>query len=103
MVIEAGCTTEAIVPVPDGCANARGGLFNNATSSTWRDQGDYGINGYIPGVSGFGVGLEANLGYIQYADYGLETLALGFNPGADEPTLENQTVAGIASVSPIYV
>lgn len=59
------------------------------------DQGLFGINQD-------GVGFEANLGYSVNADYGLETLGLGFAGGPSEPTLENQTVAAFASKSPFY-
>ena len=52
-------------------------------------------------INGDGVGLEANLGYSEAADYGLETLGLGYV--ADGPTLENMTVAGIATTSPFYL
>jgi hypothetical protein len=94
VVLPHGCTSAAIDPVPADCASSRGGLFNNSTSSTWEDQGYFGINGD-------GVGLEANLGYSEAADYGLETLGLGYV--ADGPTLENMTVAGIATTSPFYL
>jgi hypothetical protein len=97
VVLPLGCTIAAINPLPDGCASSRGGLFNPNASSTWRDQGLFGINGD-------GVGLEANLGYVQNADYGLETLGLGFVAGgASGPTLNNQTVAGIETGSPFYL
>jgi hypothetical protein len=97
VVLPLGCTKQAINPVPNNCANARGGLFNPNSSSTWLDQGLFGINEN-------GVGFEADLGYSQSADYGLETLGLGFVAGdANGPTLENQTVAGIATTSPFYM
>lgn len=96
VVLPEGCTTQAANPIPDGCASARGGLFSKNGSSTWQDQGLYGINWN-------GIGLEANLGYDQHADYGLETLGLGYSAGAEGPTLLNQTVAGIGTVSPFYM
>ena len=97
VVFPLGCTSGAINPVPNGCASSRGGLFNPNTSHTWLDQGLYGINGG-------GVGFEADLGYSQNADYGLETLGLGFVAGGEDgPTLQNQTVAGIATGSPFYL
>jgi hypothetical protein len=97
VVLPLGCTSAAINPVPNDCANSRGGLFNPNTSSTWQDQGLFGINQD-------GVGFEANLGYSQNADYGQETLGLGFVAGgASGPTLKNQTVAGIATASPFYL
>ncbi|TVY17027.1 hypothetical protein LARI1_G006003 [Lachnellula arida] len=96
VVLPQGCDTIAIDPVPPNCASGRGGLFNPNTSTTWQDQGLFGINSD-------GVGLEAALGYTQYADYGLEDVGLGFSGGGiNTPTLKNQTVSGIASVSPIY-
>lgn len=37
-------------------------------------------------------------------DYGLEDVGLGFSGGGtNTPTLKNQTISGIASVSPIYL
>lgn len=97
VVLPQGCDTVAVNPIPPNCANSRGGLFNPNTSTTWQDQGLFGINGD-------GIGLEANLGYTQYGDYGLETVGLGFaGGGANTPTLKNQTVTGIASTSPIYL
>lgn len=97
VVLPPGCTTVAIKPVPDNCANARGGLFNLNSSSTWLDKGFFGINKD-------GVGLEANLGYSLDADYGLETVGLGFvGGGSNAPTLENQTVAGFGTKSPFYM
>jgi hypothetical protein len=95
VVLPLGCTTQAIKPVPSDCANSRGGLFTSNQSSTWMDQGLYGINQD-------GVGFEANLGYSVDANYGLETVGLGFSGGPSEPTLENQTVAAIAAKSPFY-
>jgi len=97
VVLPLGCTSLAINPVPNGCASSRGGLFNPNISSTWQDQGLFGINGD-------GVGFEENLGYSQAADYGLDTLGLGFVAGgANNPTLRNQTVAGIATATPFYL
>jgi hypothetical protein len=97
VVIPLGCTTPAFKPysVPSGCAQSRGGLFDFNQSSTWKDQGMFGINQE-------GVGLEANLGYQVDAEYGLETLGLAPG-GADGPTLEGQTVAAFASsTAPFY-
>ncbi|KAI3321647.1 acid protease [Xylariaceae sp. AK1471] len=90
---EYGCTTAAgLATVPANCAVSRGNLFNTNESSTWHELGDFGINQN-------GVGLEANLGYSQNASFGLETLGLGLTG----PSLENQTVAGIASAEPLYL
>jgi hypothetical protein len=96
VVLPQGCTTQAVNPLPANCAGSRGSLFAPNSSTTFHGQGIYSINGN-------GVGLEANLGYVQTAEYGLETLGLGFDGGQDGPTLKNQTVAGISSVSPFYM
>ncbi|KAF4633250.1 hypothetical protein G7Y89_g4868 [Cudoniella acicularis] len=91
------CSQELINPVPVNCASDRGGLFNANASSTWLDQGNYGINAN-------GVGFEANLGYSEAVDYGLETLGVGYvTDGTSGPTLTNQTVAGMPYVSPFYL
>ena len=45
---------------PTACTNARGGVFANATSSTWKDKGVYGLF------------VEQNLGYEVYGDYGFD-------------------------------
>ncbi|RDW58351.1 hypothetical protein BP5796_12281 [Coleophoma crateriformis] len=97
VVLPMGCTAAAFSgATPPDCATSRGGLFNKTASSTWYDQGDFGINGN-------GVGFEANLGYSVGADYGLDTLGLGYVPGSNGPTLHNQTVAAIAATSPFYM
>jgi len=54
--------------------------------------GTYGINQN-------GVGLEANLGYYQRAQFGLEHIGIGLIG----PSLNNQTVAGIATPEPFYL
>ncbi|KAH6643379.1 aspartic peptidase domain-containing protein [Truncatella angustata] len=92
VVSESGCSTAVFATVPAGCAVSRGNLFNWNDSSSWIDVGLYGINQD-------GVGLEANLGYSQRAEFGLETLAIGLTG----PSLENQTVAGIATAEPFYL
>lgn len=96
IVLPGGCTTNAMNPVPLECSNSRGGTFNNTLSRTWIDQGIFGING----VSN---GFEANLGYKFDADYGLDTLGLGYSDGVNGPTLKNQTVAAYAMASPLYM
>lgn len=93
---EYGCSTKVFATVPAGCASSRGMMFSPNTSSTWIDNGFFGINQD-------GVGLEANLGYSQAANFGTETLGLGLVAGANGVTLENQTVGGIASTSPFYL
>lgn len=54
--------------------------------------GSYGINQN-------GVGLEANLGYKQNAQFGLEHLGIGLTG----PALDNQSIAGIATAKPFYL
>ena len=97
VVLSPGCSSAAMNPVPNNCANSRGGLFDPDTSSTWQEQGLFGINQD-------GVGFEANLEYSQNASYGLETLGLGFVAGGSGgPTMQSQTVAGIETASPFYL
>ncbi len=96
VVLPQGCTTEAFQSgiVPLGCADSRGDLFYSNLSTTWDEQGFFGINDG-------GIGFEANLGYALYADYGLDTLGLGYV--SDGPTLKNQTILGFANASEFYL
>ncbi|OOQ91259.1 peptidase aspartic [Penicillium brasilianum] len=87
-----GCSTSVFSNAPSDCAVSRGTLFNASQSSSWQDLGLFGINQD-------GVGLEANLGYYQRADFALDTLSIGLTG----PTLKNQTVAGIATPEPFYL
>lgn len=89
---EIGCSEDVFTQVPPDCAVSRGNLFNPNKSSSWIDLGQYGINQN-------GVGLEANLGYSQNAQFGLEHMGIGLTG----PGLENQTVAGIATAKPFYL
>jgi len=87
-----GCSKDVFQEVPPDCAVSRGNLFDLNETSTWIDMGSYGINDN-------GVGLEANLGYSQNAQFGLEHLGIGLTG----PALDNQTVAGIVTASPFYM
>jgi hypothetical protein len=87
-----GCSSSVFTTVPSDCAVSRGNLFNANKSSTWHDLGLFGIQQN-------GVGLEANLGYSQRAEYGLDNLGLGLTG----PSLKNQTIAGIATPEPFYL
>jgi len=78
--------------VPPECADSRGELFNLNGTSTWQNQGTWGINAN-------GVGLEANLGYKQVAEYCVDTIGLGLTG----PVLKNQTVAGFVTAAPFYL
>ena len=87
-----GCSKSVFETVPSDCATSRGTLFQKNQSSSWQDLGLYGINEN-------GVGLEANLGYEQRAEFAQDTLGVGLSG----PKLKNQTVAGIATAEPFYL
>ncbi|KAF7712189.1 Uncharacterized protein PECH_003971 [Penicillium ucsense] len=89
---EYGCSRSVFETVPADCAVSRGTLFSVNQSTSWIDQGLFGINQQ-------GVGFEANLGYDVRADFGLETLGTGLSG----LKLKNQTVAGIAAPEPFYL
>ncbi|CAK7212879.1 hypothetical protein SCUCBS95973_001610 [Sporothrix curviconia] len=90
-------TAQGQADVPSDCPSSRGLLFQANASSTWLDEGLYGINDGR-------VGLEANLGYTQAAEFGLETLGTGLLSGSSGgPALPNQTVAIIGTASPFYL
>ncbi|KAL6718801.1 hypothetical protein ACLMJK_003035 [Lecanora helva] len=73
---------------PTSCPQSRGALFNINASTTWQDQGLYGV------------GLETNLpdyvGNYDVADYGMETVGLGI-PGSNGVTLPNHIVGALAT------
>ncbi|KAF3395854.1 hypothetical protein F1880_006818, partial [Penicillium rolfsii] len=87
-----GCSKSVFANAPTDCAVSRGTLYNMNESSSWHELGLFSINQN-------GVGLEANLGYDQRADFALEKLSIGLTG----PTLNNQTVAGIATSDPFYL
>jgi hypothetical protein len=87
-----GCSSSVFTTVPSNCAVSRGNLFDPNESSSWNDIGVYGINEN-------GVGLEANLGYYERVEFGLDTLGIGLTG----PTLDNQTIGGIVSAEPFYL
>ncbi|EXK23969.1 hypothetical protein FOMG_19283 [Fusarium oxysporum f. sp. melonis 26406] len=93
---EYGCSKEVFGKIPSDCTVSRGNMFEPNESSTWNELGTFGINGG-------GVGLEANLEYVQAAKFGLDTLGVGLVDGANGVTLENQTIGGIATASPFYL
>ncbi|KAL9596522.1 MAG: hypothetical protein Q9219_005743 [cf. Caloplaca sp. 3 TL-2023] len=70
-------------PVSEDCSTARGGLFNQSQSSTWKDLGPLTL------------ALEQNLGHNESAAYGLDRISLGISNATGGPTLDNQTIAGI--------
>ena len=67
------------------CSGSRGEIFDISGSKTWSVLGNYSL------------GIEANLGYTDIGDYGLDTVALGFTNATSGPTLQGQVVAGLAS------
>lgn len=87
-----GCSQSVFDTVPSNCAVSRGTLFNSNQSSSWDKLGLYGINSD-------GVGLEANLGYSERAEFALDTVGIGLTG----PRLANQTIAGIAAPDPFYL
>ncbi|RAL68182.1 hypothetical protein DID88_008889 [Monilinia fructigena] len=48
-------------------------------------------------------GADGHWRYNFDADYGLDTLGLGYADGANGPTLKNQTAAAYALASPLYI
>ncbi|GAB7352318.1 hypothetical protein MBLNU459_g2766t3 [Dothideomycetes sp. NU459] len=76
----AGCPTGTIA----GCENARGFLFNTNESLTW-----------VPN-SIFDLGLEMNLGLDSTANYGFDTITLGWQ-GSGLPSVQHSTIASLAT------
>ncbi len=76
--------SEGCVNSPSTCADARGGLFNPNTSSTWQYTGQYTL--YI----------EDNLDLRGGAKFGNDTVGLG-GQGSGTPTLDQQIVGGLAT------
>lgn len=74
-----GCPSDA----PPSCRDIRGGLFDNSTSSTWKELGIYPQQG-------------SNLYPPDNATYGLDTVGLGITEATGGPTLDSQVVAAIA-------
>ena len=95
LISTAGYQTWVVVPQgcvasdPPNCATLRGGQFVPSQSSTWRYNNE-SVNGT------FTLGLETNLDYSGNGDYGYDTVVLGYQ-GSDGPSLQQQTIAGIAT------
>ncbi|MCJ1290819.1 hypothetical protein MMC34_002361 [Xylographa carneopallida] len=79
VIISAGCPASVTT-----CPNGRGGIYTANTSSTWEDQGDYEL--YV----------EENLDIVGAGMFGNDTVSLAA-PGSGGPTLQKQTVGGIAA------
>ena len=80
VVLPQGCTPKD----PSNCEISRGGFFHSEQSHSWIQNGT------------FSFGLESNLGYDSRAEYGFDTVALGWQ-GSDGPSLQHQIIAGIAT------
>ena len=80
VVSKDGCTSRD----PSGCADDRGNLFTNGTSSTWEFEGN------------FELGVELNLPYRDFdrGGYGYDKLGVGY-PGSGGPSLDHQVIAAI--------
>ena len=95
LISTASYQTWAVVPQgcvasdPPDCAALRGGQLIPNRSSTWK-YNSANVNGT------FTLGLETNLGYSGNGDYGYDTVVLGYQ-GSNGPSLEQQTIAGIAT------
>ncbi|KAL2075540.1 hypothetical protein VTL71DRAFT_483 [Oculimacula yallundae] len=76
------CNTS--VGVKADCEEARGGFYDSAKSSTWKQSDQYQLQ------------LEEMLGYEGVGQYGFDTVGLGFRSDTG-PTLTNQIVSEIVS------
>ena len=79
-MLSAGCPSSH---APQGCVDVRGGLYSFANSSSWTNKGFFELG---PN--------EVNLGYNVSAEYGMDTVSLGFSNATGGPTLQGQVVAG---------
>ena len=70
-------------PPSSRCSDARGGLFDQNSSSTWESLGP------------FTLALEQNLGHNESGAYGLDTMSIGLTNAIGGPTLSSQIIAGI--------
>lgn len=84
-VLPQGCTSKD----PSNCEISRGQFFRTDRSQTWV-QNDMSVNGT------FSFTLKSNLGYFSNAQYGYDTVTLGWQ-GSGGPSLQHQVVAGIAT------
>jgi hypothetical protein len=76
---DGGCEGSGI---PTNCSNIRGSLFDYNASSTWTQNGEFGLF------------VEDTLGLSADGMFGFETVELGF-PGSGGPTLSNAVTAWI--------
>lgn len=85
VVLPQGCTSKD----PSNCESSRGEIFHPDQSRTWI-KNNFTANGT------FSFPLESNFGYRRNAEYGYDTLALGWKGSGGSP-LQHQVVAGIAT------
>lgn len=85
VVLPQGCTSRD----PSNCETSRGGVFRPDQSDTW-------VQNNLSTSGTFSFGLESNLGYFSNAQYGYDTVTLGWQ-GSGGPSLQQQVVAGIAT------
>lgn len=92
VVTPRGCERGPGAPLPSGCSDSRGGLFNYNQSTTWEPLGLHSL------------GLQQNLGRNEGGVYGADTLSLGISNATDGPlvlrgghTVQNQVIAGIGT------
>lgn len=85
VVLPQGCTSKD----PSNCESSRGEIFHPDQSRTWI-KNNFTANGT------FSFPLESNLGYVSNAEYGYDTLTLGWKGSGGSP-LQHQVVAGIAT------
>lgn len=76
-------TPDGCDPPSSTCTDARGGIFNQNQSSTWKDLGLFTLN------------LEQNLNHNESGAFGLDTISLGLSNATGGPTLDSQIIAGI--------
>lgn len=96
VLISTAATNTWVVADPEGCegfalpncADTRGALFNPNKSSTWVDNGPFGLL------------VEQNLGYDDSGEFGFDTVGLGWQ-GSGGPTLNHTVLAEISS--PNYI
>ena len=73
---------------PPGCAQARGGLFSTNSSTTWQDNGLYGL--------GIEQNLDDYLSIYEAGDFGFDAMGLGL-AGSSGVRFDSQTIAALAT------
>ena len=81
VVLPEGCLSSD----PSNCGSLRGSEFIINSSTTWAYNGLFALT------------IDANLDYSGNAEYGFDTVALGWQGGSGGPSLKHQIVGGIAA------